>query len=192
MNWVKSLYRKFNLWLINRRLAREIENSLNSTGTSNTLGRGSLGLDSGVDTLDPYNVVQDEKQHKYAQGLSTIREALLEQTKDGSSLHQVLSKYQGKQEFYTNPDLLTLAQNSSEAEKSLMNTRRSIIAGNGADIKSEKDKEKMIDKRIQSMYNVQKDKLKRELLKEIRQAKLNNNFRLTCKLEKEFYEKYSR
>lgn len=192
MTWLKNLYRRFQMWLINRRLAKAIEDSFAGTGVSNTIGGGALGLDQRVNHTDSIQIVQDETQRKYAQGMAYLKESVLEQTKDGTSLHEVLSRYQGKEGFYLNPDLLSLARRENDSEKMLRETRTSIVAGYGADIKSEEDKKKMIDKRIQIMYNLQKDKLKRDLLKQIRAAKNDNDDKLVSQLEREFYEKYAR
>lgn len=191
---VKAFLGKLKIWRRNRFLRKELKKSLlGGTGTS-TSKKGVLGLDDNKNQGDDFEVVFDETDYKYRQGMLQLKKAINERLdiKDGKSYEKLLSNFKGNKEFYLYGDLLELAKEQTENEKKLQEGRLAIISGKGADIKTEKDKEEMIAFRIREMYKVQDSKTKRKLLADIRKAHKQGETELAKKLEKEFYDRFTK
>lgn len=184
VTWIK-------LWFLTRAINKEIEDSFSSTGANNVVGGGVLGLDGFEVSDEQLQIVQDQKQYKYVQGMTYLKEAINKQIR-GNDPEKVLSGYKGEKNFYLGNDLLALATRENDSERKLRKVRTSIVAGNVADVKSAKDKDRMIESRIRDMYGVQESKIQKKLMKEIRQAKNNNDFVRAKVLEEEFNDKYVR
>lgn len=88
-------------------------------------------------------------------------------------------------------DMVTLAERKSDDPKAqFSNFLKSKMDFSNSDIKTVTDRAKMVDKRINDMYELQKDKLKRQKLRDIRQAQKEGNVELAKQLKQEFEEDY--
>lgn len=113
---------------------------------------------------DAHAEVQDDEavQQKYHNGI-TLMKRRLNQMRNGQDGHQFLSAN-------GNLDLLALARDEDANRKALRQVRESAYVYQGADIKSEEDKTKMIDTRIGHYQALHKDIEIRRVLKEARAA----------------------
>ena len=88
-------------------------------------------------------------------------------------------------------DMVTLAEREANDPKAqFVNFLKSNLDLSNSDIKTVTDRAKMVNKRINDMYELQADKLKRQLLRNIRKAEQEGNEDLAAKLKTEFKEKY--
>jgi ribosomal protein L17 len=90
-------------------------------------------------------------------------------------------------------DMVTLAERDANAPQSQVTSfLKSNMDFSNSDIKSTTDRAKMVEKRINDMYELQEDKLKRTALRQIRQANKEGNTELANKLQEEWMKKYGR
>lgn len=103
----------------------------------------------------------------------------LTKSKDSVEYNNVLSEIE---------DLISLTKAPEDSPKSAMaKVLRDIAVKKGdRDINSVTDHAKMIEKRIQDMYELQEHKVQRNLLRQIRKAKQEGNTKLVEELEKEW------
>jgi hypothetical protein len=134
---------------------------------------------------------EHEVQKKYYNGL-TLMKARLKDKAANSPVEEILTQYKGSEDFYTQEDLLALAKDSTEFAEELTKLRASIVIYEGSDIKSDEDKEKMINDRINHYLDLQKHKLERELLRKARQAYKQGNLELHNSLMNEWSKKYGK
>lgn len=88
-------------------------------------------------------------------------------------------------------DMVTLAERDNNDPKAqFANFLRSKMDLSNSDIKTTTDRAKMVNKRINDMYELQDDKLKRKLLRDIRKAEQSNDEKLVEELKTKFKEKY--
>ena len=91
-------------------------------------------------------------------------------------------------------DLLPLSTyddvNSSRAK--YVDFLKSYAVRHGTDVTTVTDRAKMVEKRIEDMYELQDHIVKRNLLRDLRKARVNNNIELAESLQKEYKEKYGR
>lgn len=88
-------------------------------------------------------------------------------------------------------DMVTLAERQANDPKAQFATfLKSNMDFSNSDIKNTTDRAKMVDKRIKDMYELQADKVKRQKLRDIRQAQKEGNIELVKILKQEFEENY--
>jgi uncharacterized membrane protein YheB (UPF0754 family) len=135
--------------------------------------------------LTPKEIAQVVREYsKIAEGTKQIKkninELLNSKTKD--EYHKVLSGIE---------DLTQLATDDSLEEfKSIL--RDMYVKKGNKDITTHIQMAKMIDQRIEDTKELWEDKAKRQLLRQIREAKQSNNTELVNKLQSEFKLKYGR
>ena len=112
--------------------------------------------------------VQDDEaiQQKYHNGI-TLMKKRLNSMRNGQDANGFLSKNFGEDGRF---DLLALAKDEDANRKALRQVRESAYVYQGADIKTEEDKTKMIDTRIGHYKALHKDIEIRQVLKEARAA----------------------
>ena len=88
-------------------------------------------------------------------------------------------------------DMVTLAEREANDPKAQFATfLKSNMDFSNSDIKTTTDRAKMVDKRIKDMYELQDDKLKRQLLRDIRKANEAGDQNKVVQLQTEFNTKY--
>ena len=88
-------------------------------------------------------------------------------------------------------DMVTLAERAANDPKAqFASFLKSNMDFSNSDIKNTTDRAKMVDKRIKDMYELQDDKLKRQLLREIRKATQAGDQDKVVQLQTEFNNKY--
>lgn len=139
-------------------------------------------VDNAVDTWPNEHVVysQDDRDQKYHAGMLNLKQEIKRRAKDGN-LEKVLRQAEDK--------ILELARKESKQETEARKLRESVYIRQGQDIKTEKDKEDMINNRITHYYALQNANQKRKLIRECRKAYKEGNIELHLKLKREL-EKY--
>lgn len=139
-------------------------------------------VDNAFDTWSntPIDYLQDDKEQKYYAGMLNLKQEIKRRAKDGN-LEEVLRQAEDK--------ILELARKESKQETEARKLRESVYIRQGQDIKTEKDKEDMIDTRIAHYYELQTVNQKRKLIRECRKAYKEGNIELHLKLKREL-EKY--
>jgi hypothetical protein len=90
-------------------------------------------------------------------------------------------------------NLVCLAQREeSSPQAQYTNILKSGMDFSNSDIKNQTDRAKMVEKRIGDMYELQADKQRRSVIRQIRQAHKQGNTELAIKLQKEWDSKYGR
>lgn len=138
--------------------------------------------------LSPKEVSQIIRQYSLmAEGVKEVKKKVNElvSTKSANEYNKVLSEIE---------DMVQLAERDPESPQAKF---ASVLRQMGdykkvKDIESVTDRAKMIDKRIQDMYELQAHVERRTLLREIRKAKKNGNIEQVTKLEQEWKQKYGR
>lgn len=88
-------------------------------------------------------------------------------------------------------NIISLAERQANDPKSqFVNFLKSNVDFSNKDIKNTTDRAKMVNKRINDMYELQEDKLKRQLIREIRKANQEGDKIKLSQLQMEFKEKY--
>lgn len=138
--------------------------------------------------LNPKEVAQIIREYSLlSEGVTTVKHKINELvlSKSAEEYHQVLSQIQ---------DMVSLAEREYDSPKAKLADilyEIGVKKGN-QDIVTVGDKVKMVDQRIQDMYELHNHINKRKLLREIRAANKSANKELAQKLEQEFKEKYGR
>lgn len=160
--FIFELYLSYIARTNKKRLEQELNKYLNSIGGSE------------------FEVVQDANQYKLAQAVAKIKRAVNERVKTQGDYHKVLSDVS---------DLALLSNSSYEISKVKAILYRMHVK-KGLDIANEKDKEQMIESRINDYYELQRYNEERALLKAIKKAKKDNNKELQQQLTEEWKHKY--
>lgn len=126
---------------------------------------------------------QDQLQQKYQTGLVNLKDEVRKRAKEGS-LDSILEKIGDK--------MLELARRETPDQKAFRKVKESLYIFQGADVKTEEDKTKMVDARINHYHQLQKDKEGRELLRQARQAYREGKVELHQQLMKEWNEQHAR
>lgn len=88
-------------------------------------------------------------------------------------------------------DMVTLAERDANHPTAQFNEfLKSKMDFSNSDIKNTTDRAKMVSKRINDMYELQDDKVKRQLLREIRKATQSGDQDKVAQLQMEFNNKY--
>lgn len=164
---LKALYTEFLLWRLSKEFIREATSNINI----------SLAIDLPT-------IIHEDKEQKYFNGMSLLKQRLREEL-TGKSLveqHSIMEKI--------GDNIFNYAYEATESKEKLTEILKSTQIFKGKDIKTEEDHKKMLDKRIESMYNVQKKKLERKLLREARQAYNSGNLTLHKTLMDEWKHTY--
>lgn len=118
------------------------------------------------------NITQSDTQIKYQQALFLIKKKIKEEAKKEGSLNRALEKYGNKElidnwknDLY-NKDLIDLSNEYNPVVQFL----RKVTSKKEKDIKSKKDKQQMISKRIDDYYYLQEKRQIRALNKKLRKA----------------------
>ena len=138
--------------------------------------------------LTPKEMAQIVREsNKTYEGVSKVKKKVNELINSRSSeeYHKALSELEDLTKLSTHEE------NSSQARFSKL-LRSTYDLAKNRDIITHTDKAKMIDKRIQDMRELWDDKNKRQLLRGIRQARIEGNTQLADKLQTEFNNKYGR
>ena len=168
MKLLKVLKQKFNNLIVGlsvRKLSKELR----------------IEVDSNIDrytSADGISVLEQETQHKYANGMGNMKRQLRSRLASGANI--------GKDE-----DILELARIESQKDLSLRQLRESYIVGIRDD-KFEEQRDKIIDKRIGMYYDLQKKREQRDLGTAIRAAKASNDVELHKQLVTEWKNKYGK
>lgn len=95
--------------------------------------------------------------------------------------------------LYKDADLIKYAQYEDETDQAaLAQTLRELHVKKDKDISTATERARMIDDRIQDMYQLQDHKVKRNMLRNIRQLRQAGDIDQALKLEEEFQTKYGR
>lgn len=159
--WLGDLYFRFLLW-------RDEHNERNK-----------------IRYLTPKEMAQVIRQYSIlGEGVKEMKSKVntLVQSKNKDEYDKVLKEIE---------DMVTLAEREANDPKAqFVNFLKSNMDLSNSDIKTVTDRAKMVNKRINDMYELQADKLKRQLLRNIRKAEQEGNEDLAAKLKTEFKEKY--
>lgn len=117
---------------------------------------------------------QDTVQQKYQEGLHVLKSKVRN----------------GSYQLETEEELLKLAREETPEQKQFRKVMEQVYIYKGQDVKDDISKNKMIDKRIGDYYALQKYNEERELLKQIRQAKKNDDNDLAERLENEWKQRF--
>jgi hypothetical protein len=159
--WLGDLYFRFLLW-------RDEQNERNK-----------------IKYLTPKEMAQVIRQY------SILGEGVKEMKSKVNTLIQSKNKDEYDRVLKEIEDMVTLAEREANDPKSqFVHFLKSGMDLSNSDIKSVTDRAKMVDKRINHMYELQSDKVKRQLLRDIRKAEQDGNEELVVKLKTEFKDKY--
>lgn len=124
-----------------------------------------------------------QTQEKYAQGLFHVKEALKKEVEAcGGDWNQALR----------NVDLIDLGRKEDSDQKRFRQMRESMYHYRGADVKSDKDKGAMIDRRIADYKKLQDKVEERQLLRKIRMFRRSGDIQEANRLEQEWKDKYGK
>jgi len=149
IQFIRGLYNKIRLFF-----------ALSSTKTEKELD-SILRIDYNSFTTS-VSEEEAETQRKYYNGLTLLKRRVRSMAVDGN-LGQAMSGLD---------DLIPLA--ASEEADDMRAAMKSVVVAKGQDIKTEEDKTRMIDTRINHYTTLHAQKLKRELSAKIRKAKYEN------------------
>lgn len=145
---------------------------------------------SNRDTSIPLEQEQ-ENQQKYTNGIGLIKRRLKDQMKGGKTFDETMGQYTGDDpNFFQSRDLLGLATDEDQRSRSFRKLRESAVVYSGADVKTEEDKTKMIDKRIGHYTDLQIAKMSREHLRRARDAHQAGDLELHKILMEEWNQVY--
>lgn len=138
--------------------------------------------------LTPKEMAQVIRQYSMLnEGVNQVKRKVntLINSKSKEEYEKVLSELENMVEFAERDS------NTPQAQFSNMLRQMAVKKGN-QDIVTMTDKAKMVEKRIDDMYELQEYTLKRRLIQQIRAAKTEGNTELANKLQEEFNTKYGR
>lgn len=131
-----------------------------------------------------HNVVMNQQQRQMQEGLaqlkSAINKAVVGRTAD--EYDKVLGNID---------DLMSLAQDESQEQKVLRKIKQNMYVFKGKDIKTRKDKKKMVETRINHYHELHGHIERRNLMRQIRAANNAGDTELAQKLEEEFHGRYA-
>lgn len=142
-------------------------------------------------------VIIKQTEEKYAQGMANMRQGMAELAAKHGGNH--LAALQEFTEDPNNPDakhqsgaidLLSLGRRETQQQMKHRKYVESAYHYKNSDIKSDKDKEKMIDKRIRDYNTLHKHKESRNLQRKIRVAHLSGDIKKAKELEAEWRKKF--
>lgn len=144
MNWIIKLKIWWTIWLLERKFKKEVDSNINLWFNSPSV-----------------HFIQDDTQQKYFQGMVNFKKEVKKRAKDGPL--EAALKSAGDR-------LLELACIETEEQRQFRKLKESLFIRKGADIKTEKDKEDMINERIRHYTILHKQKQIRSLNQEVRKA----------------------
>lgn len=158
----KKIYNKLQQWYWQYKFFKEIDNEINYY----TNGREN-------------RITTEDSQHKYEEAILHLKKQINHyvRTKDKDQYDSILRKF---------GNLVELTRIEDSKMKALRITLERCLFYNGADIKSEKDKQKMISERIGHYQDLRKHKEERELLRQIRAAHKVGDMELFKQLSEKF------
>lgn len=179
INWLKL---KYKLW----KLKNEIfsDQSYNSNSSFGNPFFNNVAIDDSF-------YLQQENEMKYIEGLYQIKSYINSKAKTKEEYEKVLSKYGSKemkdnwkQDIYED-DLIDLADNNSSDIHKIM---KQFYTRDKKDIKNNKQKKQMIDKRIKDYEKLQITKQIRKLNKQLRKAESNGDAEMAKELRSKINE----
>lgn len=129
-------------------------------------------------------IIISSQQLKYTRGMELVKNKI-------NSLVSFKNKKEYERVLKGVEDLVVLAEDNAERGKMLESLKLTMDLSS-KDIKTDLDKAKMIEKRIEDYRKLQNFKVKKELLKRIRKAKQENDLELVQQLELEWKLTYGR
>ncbi len=134
--------------------------------------------------FDSVKSVEQDVDQKLANGVYNLKHAARQAAKtNNKTLDSLLSQVD---------DMFDLARQETAEETRARKIKESIFIFKGSDIKTDKDKDKMVDKRIEMYYDLQTKRQQRQLLSSIRKAKMAGDKELHAQLLEEYNGKYGR
>lgn len=135
---------------------------------------------------DTHSEVQEDQdiEQKYYNGISLLKSRLLKEIANNDP-HQILERYKDN-------DLLVLAKSNNREREQLATGLTKTLIYSGTDVKTDQDKSKMIDKRIQDYNKLQNKTEERELTRKIRAASTVGDMVLYDSLMKEWKTRYGK
>lgn len=127
-------------------------------------------------------LLHEERLEKYHQGLLYVKEEI--KKKANGDFHSYLTSVGDK--------VLELARHETPEQEADRKLKESIYIYNGQDVKTSEDTKKMVDKRIEHYYKLQRTTEARAKLRECRKAFKEGNLELHAKLKKEIEDTYGR
>jgi len=127
--------------------------------------------------------VESEQDYNYTEALRIIKRSINKAVKNKSKeeYHKVLSQLD---------ELIGLGREETPHQKAMRKILENIYVAKGADIKTSKDKKKMIDNRISHYKELQTYKEGRTLLKQARVARKEGRTEDSKDLEEQWRKKY--
>lgn len=181
---IKRLLKKIKDYFVLKKIDNEIDKAFKDEMTQNLRTKDIFDLELS-DKSTSVNIRQQDNEYKYVQGLLNLKKeinSLVGSEKTTENYEKILSKYK--------QDLLVFAKNKSQLSKAKQILKKALFKEKTKDVSNRKEKKEMISTRINHMYELQDYKLKRQLLRDIKQAEKKGNLELTNKLKKEFSKKY--
>lgn len=166
MSWIIKLKIWWTLRLLERQFNKEVDSSINLWFNNTSV-----------------HYFHDDTQQKYFQGLLNLKKEVKKRARDGS-LEAALKNAGDK--------LLDLAVVETEEQKKLRQLKEALLVRKGQDIKSEHDKEAMINERIKHYTVLQKQKQIRELNQAVRKAYRAGDVKKYEQLKKELENMYGK
>lgn len=178
-----TIFKKVKNWFLGKYFQLLLKLDEYDSSTNNSHDHDSFGIGYNNKTnIELNNIVINIQKIAYREGIGNIKNHVnsIIKAKTPEEYNRVLTEIGDLMEYAKAPgtelDIL---------KKNLYNLH---IKTGGKDIKSNKDKAKMINKRIEDFNELKSHKKKRQLLRDIRQAKVNGDTDLHEKLQKQWRE----
>ena len=152
----------YKLWRRNKKFEKELKREVDSVN------------------LDSVGVYQVDEEQKIQEGIYNLKESINAVVKDrtSESYDKVLSRINNMVDFAKGK--------TTNGEQLLANLRKKILVFKEKDVRSKKDKIKMVDTRIKHYKELHKHKKLRDLRRQIRQAHNKGDTNTAQQLEEEW------
>jgi predicted DsbA family dithiol-disulfide isomerase len=162
---MKALLKTVKTWWTLYKLSKELNKEVDSN------------IDIWFNTQKDNTFTEDQERH-YFQGMLNLKHEVKRRAKEGSlSLEAVLAQ--------AGERLLEFARKETKEQEQFRKLAEAAYFRDGKDIKTEKDKEDMINGRIADYVILRKKKLQREINQKMRKAYKEQDFKTYNKLKKE-------
>jgi len=156
----------YKIWVDRKEIEDEIKQVINFAG------------------LGDKNIMIQDEERQITEGVIAMKVAVnkLVKNRSAESYDNILKDLN---------DLVKFAENvGSKQQKSLLDLRKKLVVFKEKDVRTKKDKENMIRRRINHYYELHKGKESRELIRQERKARNSGNSKLADELLKEWKDKY--
>ena len=183
-----KFFKKLKIWIKNKYYERQAEKFVNAStgsGDSKFLDPFNAGRDIDFNANPAY--YQDDIQEKYHEAILQIKRKINSSVKEKNTKNyeEALKKFIGKSDDWKEDlqvnDLLDLAD-KEKIDPTEQLIRDIVVYKDGIDIKSEEQKLKMIDRRIEHYNRLKIQKQIRKLNRELRKAQRSGDDKLTKEL----------